>query len=497
MIRTKHSADKKNISHKAWRFDYENRVNPTLMTRLTRKAVPVLEWTDWQIREVEFGFTETLLPLNEKTTNQHGTHQAALMALSADYTGGMALTSVLTDTPIIGIHPTQSNFQVPASLWLVALDMRFVQPSTGHLKGYCRIPTDKVKKIRDRYAQGKRTLISLDIELESNGEIVATGVGKYFLQPSESQASNETTNALVVQKLKASARMIAGIRAGNTENSKSQFQNEIHTVDFSPGRLVRFDPGTQKNFDELAAGDHGLLLASKMAKTLPELVDFVKLRTGHIDALLTNRRHPFSQAVLIGAGLDMRPFRLASNFENTTVFELDLPEMISERQRVTKSFPVPRQMKTVSVPINFLHENLSKLTEHGFNPTVETLFIYEGCSMYFDELSNRRILESVRHLMQNPSSLLWCDFVHRHVIDGLVDSPGVNDFFQEMQKLGEAFVFGCESPSDYLSRLRFERSHTITSQEFATTLNQECSNMLFKYYFFSTAQTSRATWSTY
>lgn len=45
-----------------------------------------------------------MLPLNKETTNQHGTHQAALVSLSADYTGGLALATLLRGVPLGGIH---------------------------------------------------------------------------------------------------------------------------------------------------------------------------------------------------------------------------------------------------------------------------------------------------------------------------------------------------------------------------------------------------------
>ena len=109
---------------KTFANDYKNRINPELMTRLAHNAVPVLQYTGWQITKVEFGSVETVLPLNAATTNQHGTHQAALISLSADYTGGMALTTLLTGVPLSGIHKCKSD--VAASLWLASMDVKYL-----------------------------------------------------------------------------------------------------------------------------------------------------------------------------------------------------------------------------------------------------------------------------------------------------------------------------------------------------------------------------------
>ena len=124
------------LAHKpqfvSWEEDYRTRCNPELMTKLLRQAVPVLEATQWAITKVEHGVCESVLPLNHATTNQHGTHQAALISLSADYTGGMALTTLLRGVPLAGIHSCKAEDS--ASLWLISMDVKYLKPvSYTHL----------------------------------------------------------------------------------------------------------------------------------------------------------------------------------------------------------------------------------------------------------------------------------------------------------------------------------------------------------------------------
>ena len=57
-----------------WEDDYRDRVNPELLTKLLREAVPVLQHIDWKVLETGEGYVKTLLPLNYESTNQHGTH---------------------------------------------------------------------------------------------------------------------------------------------------------------------------------------------------------------------------------------------------------------------------------------------------------------------------------------------------------------------------------------------------------------------------------------
>ena len=59
-----------------------------------------------------------------------------------------------------------------------------------------------------------------------------------------------------------------------------------------------------------AAGPHGELLARRLHGILPQLQDVVVARTRHIDEILSNIPG-LMQVVLLGVGLDMRPFRIS------------------------------------------------------------------------------------------------------------------------------------------------------------------------------------------
>jgi hypothetical protein len=74
-----------------WEADRAVRYELETFNRACREAVPVLQATGWLITKIERGFAETLLPLNVASTNQFVTHQAALMLVAADYTGGIAV----------------------------------------------------------------------------------------------------------------------------------------------------------------------------------------------------------------------------------------------------------------------------------------------------------------------------------------------------------------------------------------------------------------------
>lgn len=233
-----------------WEQDYDQRVNPELMTSLLRTAIPVLDHSNWYIDKVEEGFCQSVLPLNNPTTNQHGTHQAALISLSADYTGGLALATLLRGVPLAGVHRCHEDNS--ASLWLASMNVKYRSPSSGHLTGICRIDPKKAEAIRSRYFSGNRILATLEVEFFSNGELVAVAEMKYFAQPTSqlTPAPGSTNRSpLFSHKLKASARMIAGLRSRTSSNPRLTV-NCPHAA--------------------IGAGPHGELLATRLESALPQ-----------------------------------------------------------------------------------------------------------------------------------------------------------------------------------------------------------------------------------
>jgi methyltransferase (TIGR00027 family) len=420
----------------SWAQDYQERMNPELMTKLLRASIPVLEQSDWRIVRVEEGLCESLLPLNKATTNQHGTHQAALISLSADYTGGMALATLLRGVPLAGIHACRNEDS--ASLWLASMNVRYKSPSTGHLTGICEIDAAKAKEIRSRYFRGSRVLASLDVRFYANGELAAEAEMKYFAQPTiqlTPSTPNPSRSTLFQHKLKASARMIAGIRAMPSTRPQIQIQCPHANV---------------------VAGPHGNLLAEHLQMVLPQLQDMVLARTQHIDDLISGIPG-LRQVVLAGAGLDMRSITHTADRPEITFFEIDLPEMIAERQRVLQLMPNSGAAHRVMIAADFRKDNLYALLEQDerFDALLPTLIIYEGCSMYFSDEENRQIFAAFRQLMRHPDSRVWADFVNTAVVTRRTNNQRILTFLEGMDSMGESFVFGLDNPAEWLKSVGF------------------------------------------
>lgn len=450
----------------SWEDDYRDRVNPRLITELMHRCVPAVQACNWQVIAVEEGYAETLLPLNQATTNQHGTHQAALISLSADYTGGMAIVSLLRGVPMAGIH--KCSTKEAASLWLAAMNVKYKSPSTGDLIGRCRINDINRDKILSRYSQGKRVLVTLPVIFESNGEIVAEAEMTYFCQPAiQLLEPGKKTSTLFNQKIKASARMIAGVRAKAyfTENGRNYRVDSAHT--------------------EIAAGPQGALLAEKLNRALPQLVEMVQARTQHGEELI--RAIPgLQQVVNMGAGLDMRPFQLQSAYPNLTHFDLDLPEMLHERDRVAALIPNSSNVNRISIPADFLNDQVDELLlKNGFDPTLPTAIIFEGCSMYFSPEINRRMLTAMGNLLRHPDSRLWVDFVSESVFNGQTQIPEVLEFLARMDDLGEAFVFGCDDSARLSADCGMQLVESLSVREFYNRKGKPSQDPVLDQYSFS------------
>jgi hypothetical protein len=170
--------------------------------------VPVLAHVGWKVLETGEGYAKAILPLNYESTNQHGTHQAALMVLAGDYTGGIALATLLRGVPIIGVHPQRSDNG--AALWLVSVDITYKTPSASALVIASRFAPDEFARIRRRYFQGKQCLESVRVVSESEGIEVAAATFSYFLKQSaclRPQSPQARMNILFSHRVKASARL--------------------------------------------------------------------------------------------------------------------------------------------------------------------------------------------------------------------------------------------------------------------------------------------------
>ena len=177
----------------------------------------------------------------------------------------------------------------------------------------------------------------------------------------------------------------------------------------------------------------------------------------------------------------MRSIAHAATLPDVTFFEIDLPEMIAERERVTKLLPQDYRERRVLLSANFKVDDLAQiLRQHpGFDTTLPTVIIFEGCSMYFSESENQRLFRSFLELMNNPLSCVWADFVKLAVVTGRTNNLHITNFLQGMDSLGEAFVFGADDPTQWLKAIGFSTVETISAGEYLNEIDSVLSAYSF------------------
>jgi methyltransferase (TIGR00027 family) len=412
---------------RTWASDKAQRGTPDKLTLQFHSAVPILKHLDWRVTDTRRGYAQTVLPLNVESSNQHITHQAAVILIAADYTGGIALGTLLNQTPLVGIHPQSSEYG--AYLWGGKADIKWIKPSCDDLVCTAEISPDRHEMIARRFFRGARVLETVHIDMRSKGELIAEANLTYWVQDTYALRKNafveEHIHVLYDHRQKTSARLIAGLRS-----------------------LEQDKPAAERLFEDTAAAvvaeKHGRILAERFCLVAPQLQPMVAARTRHLDdAIQAFHQGRAVQIVNIGAGLDSRLFRQTLP-EGSAVFDLDLPAMLRRREAALAQVPQRPQTRRVPVPIDLREHDVSAVLSGtgAFDPAVPTFVVWEGGSMYFEADEVSRILSSVSKLLTNADSLFWMDYVLEPVVKGTSGLPVVEAFTEAMCCLGEPFING-------------------------------------------------------
>lgn len=132
-----------------------------------------------------------------------------------------------------------------------------------------------------------------------------------------------------------------------------------------------------------------LSLLQIMGLGLPE---GVALRTLRLDDLVKKAvDEGATQLLLLGAGLDVRAYRLAE-LRGVTVFEVDHPDTQRvKKRRLGDRAPLAKEVRYVSV--DFERQDLrEELEGAGFSPTEKAVVVWEGVTMYLQPEARRATL---------------------------------------------------------------------------------------------------------
>jgi methyltransferase (TIGR00027 family) len=188
------------------------------------------------------------------------------------------------------------------------------------------------------------------------------------------------------------------------------------------------------------------------------LLQFVVARHRYMDdALARALRDGVKQVVLLGAGYDMRAYRLAKAIGGRPVFEVDHPATGRRKARIVAAHAaeLPR-VDVRRVEVDFEKQSFrTELRKAGFRERQRTFFVWEGVSMYLTRASVKKTLETMR-AMSAPGSHVVLDLWY------LPDSPDARSTVRRFSAnflalLGEPVTFGIhpEDVGAFFARLGF------------------------------------------
>jgi len=158
-------------------------------------------------------------------------------------------------------------------------------------------------------------------------------------------------------------------------------------------------------------------------KFVPGLHEHLISRTRFIDdQVKKSAATGAEQYVILGAGYDMRAYRLELP-TSLKIFEVDQPE-VQARKRSKFPKELPNSENVTYVGIDFNHQSLAEqLLAAGFDQSKSTVFTLEGVSQYITKDAVTSTIKELATLTQNESSTFIISYV-----DELLDKDAKNCF---------------------------------------------------------------------
>ncbi len=204
---------------------------------------------------------------------------------------------------------------------------------------------------------------------------------------------NYTAEIVAYARARASLYRDPSIR--NSDYLSRQFLNRMLTIALYPG------------LRSIAKAIYDLLT--------PGIYLFLHLRGRHFDYTFEQElREGIEQLVIVGSGMDSRPYRYRDRLKGVRVFECDHPATARLKQERLQRWGGDTSHVTY-VNVDLIKESLAqKLSEAGFDKNAKSLILCEGIFYYLaEDVVVEKILEVVART-RTGTSLLF-DYVLRDV----------------------------------------------------------------------------------
>ena len=171
--------------------------------------------------------------------------------------------------------------------------------------------------------------------------------------------------------------------------------------------------------------------------------DHFVLRTRYFDDQLLSSAQP--QVVIMAAGLDTRAFRLQWP-PGTTLFELDLPEMVEFKEDALHDLQARPRCERVVVPCDLREDWPTALIQAGFDPKRPTAWLLEGLFMFLPPDAGEKVLYWVSALSTRGSTLAL-----EHVNREFRELPQMRPVHDRFDTLDARWQSDVEDPVEWLA----------------------------------------------
>jgi len=212
----------------------------------------------------------------------------------------------------------------------------------------------------------------------------------------------------------------------------------------------------------------GKFMQWMIQKIHPGGPDAVIARARFIDDYIkTCVKEGLEQLVILGAGYDCRPYRMNELKNGISVFELDHTSTQEIKLEKLTSILGHTPDHVVFVPYKINERGLENiLTDTGYDPLKNTLFIMEGLVMYLPIEAFKNILLFVSQ-NSGPGSSVVFDFLPPGIDDGTIELKVGKTLHNYAKKRGEPFQFGIDKTGieKFLSENGFYQIQCISAEE--------------------------------
>ncbi len=196
-------------------------------------------------------------------------------------------------------------------------------------------------------------------------------------------------------------------------------------------------------------------------------------RTRYIDDSCTTAIDDgIDQIVILGAGLDTRPYRIAG-INKVTVLEVDLPPIQKIKQAKIKQAWGTLPANISYIPIDFNNQTLDEvITAAELDFTKRIFFIWEGVTPYITAEAVKGTLSFIAKAA--PGSIVVFSYILQSVIDKTSAIPGADNLMQYFEEKDQAWIFGLNPAGlfDFLQQFKLTLVEDIGAAYYRETYLQ-------------------------